>query len=376
MFPQRNMKRPSGLTCRFGSFALCVVVSLIALSTASCAVFRTGGSFASAGSSAAAEDEALVAIDLVSVMMQLPPLSPFQSTLQFAAPRTAYGRALLDAVESSGYGVQRVSSDQGNRYVSYGTRRVEVDDEPQVIYFLRVAKTNIERHYARRGRRLIPISPVYVIGAVPVPIVVNDELHRARVGDNSAFPSGVVFKEANGEIIASRKHIIQTGTGSARALGENVTAQRVLVLARASLFQNDRIHQAPDAHEGKRRALWQVSLTFDSPTSLHLGAGNKRALGRLRSRIDASTDRLAISGCSHGKSLLWDGTESEALARSQRIKEELLLAGVPTHAIHEEGCFDPLYGDSLEPNTVNVTLERVVGNQFQAHRSINRSKEG
>ena len=90
--------------------------------------------------------------------------------------------------------------------------------------------------------------------------------------------------------------------------------------------------------------------------------------------FDSGADRLSITGCSHGKSLLWDGTESQSLARSQRVKEELLLGGIPGRLLREEGCFGTRYGDALPPNAVLVTLERYPGAQLRAGRQTSGSR--
>lgn len=309
-----------------------------------------------------AGEEALVAVDLVSVLMQLPALSPFATTVQFSPARSSFGEALVDAFASGGYGIQNVSDDQGLRYVSY--RRVETESPrgPETSYAVRVAAIEVERRYARRGGRLVPVSAVRVVGTAPGPAVVNDDLFRQRVdADTTIFPSGVVFLDAHGEVIERRDRVVRVGQAQARASGERVNAERFLVLARANLFHADRLHRAPDARSGPGRAMWQVTLRFEDPKSLLLGEGNKRALARLRERFDPASDRFSISGCSHGKSLLWDGTESDALARSQRVKEELLLAGVPGSLLREEGCFNTRYGAALPPNSVIVTVERYPG---------------
>ena len=313
-------------------------------------------------------DVALVATDLVSVMMQLPALSPFSSTLQLSPPPSPFGRALGDALGNGGYGIQRVSADQGRRYVSYREVNGAGEGGTWRTYTVRVSGIEIERDYTDEEGRLVPTSPVRVLGAVPTPVVVNDDLHRDRVAPGKVFASGVVFRDADGLVLERRARQVRAGTREARASGERVNTERFLVLARANLFHGDRLRAVEDEHEGKRRAMWQVTLRFPSAESLHLGAGNKRALARLRERFDEGADRLSISGCSHGKSLLWDGTESQALARSQRVKEELLLAGVPSGLLREEGCFDTRYGAALPPNAVIVTLERYPGARLRAGR--------
>ena len=359
--------------------AAIAALALLGIGCAAGGGARNGATPAAIGSPGA--EAALVATDLVSVLMQLPPFSPFSTTLQLSPPVDPFGEALLQTLAEGGYGIQHVTEDQGQRYVAYRVVRGDARADDAVSYAVDIAELTVERRYHRRDEglvpagpvdraippdgqrqsRQVPAGPVRVIGVEPVPVVVNDDLHRGN-GGGETFPSGVVFLDRDGELLERRDRLVSDG---ARAGGERLSRERFLVLARANLFHAGRLHRAPDALETLREPRWQLTLRFEDGESLHLGASNKRALARLRERLVPATDRFSISGCSHGKSLLWDGTESQALARSQRIKEELLLAGVPPAAIREEGCFDTRYGAELEPNAVIVTLERYGGGRLR-----------
>ena len=339
--------------------AAIAALALLGIGCAAGGGARNGATPAAIGSPGA--EAALVATDLVSVLMQLPPFSPFSTTLQLSPPVDPFGEALLQTLAEGGYGIQHVTEDQGQRYVAYRVVRGDARADDAVSYAVDIAELTVERRYHRRDEGLVPAGPVRVIGVEPVPVVVNDDLHRGN-GGGETFPSGVVFLDRDGELLERRDRLVSDG---ARAGGERLSRERFLVLARANLFHAGRLHRAPDALETLREPRWQLTLRFEDGESLHLGASNKRALARLRERLVPATDRFSISGCSHGKSLLWDGTESQALARSQRIKEELLLAGVPPAAIREEGCFDTRYGAELEPNAVIVTLERYGGGRLR-----------
>ena len=130
------------------------------------------------------------------------------------------------------------------------------------------------------------------------------------------------------------------------------------MLARANLFLGDRLAAEPEP-EGTRVPIRQVRLRFEDPDALRLGAPNKRALRAAPGPLPrVHRSLLSVTGCSHGESLLWDGTESDALARSQRVKEELVLGGVASGRVREEGCFATRHAEGLEPGMVIVTLER------------------
>ena len=300
--------------------------------------------------------ERLVATDLVAVMMQLPDRSPFGTTVQFAPPRSLFGAALGETLRSGGYGMQRVTADQGQHHVRYGTVLAEDERGPLITYALAVGDVSLERDYREAGGETVPASPVRVLGAAPARVIVNDDVHRRR-GVAATFPSGVVFLGPDGAVLERREREVRISEASARAAGERVETERFLVLARANLFLGDRLAAEPEP-EGTRVPIRQVRLRFEDPDALRLGEANKRALARLRALYRASTDRFSVTGCSHGESLLWDGTESDALARSQRVKEELVLGGVASGRVREEGCFATRYAEGLEPGMVIVTLER------------------
>lgn len=360
----------------------CALAMLLAAMLGACASSRSDGATATPDEPVRQDDVELelVGVDLVSVLIQLPALSPFFTTLQFSPPPTAFGEVLERTLRDSGYGMQRVSDDQGQHYVSYlHTLDTNARGRQIATYAVRVAGIEVERDYRREsvgGRgttRLVPVSAIRVVGTTPTPVVVNDDLYRRRVDPGEDFVSGVLFLDEHGSSLARQERLVRASESAARESGERVNVERFLVLARANLFHADRLRAVEDEHEGERRPLWQVTLRFDEPDSLHLGSGNKRALARLRQRFDADSDRFSITGCSHGKSLLWDGTESQSLARSQRVKEELLLGGVPSRLLREEGCFDTRYGESLPPNAVSVTLERYPGANLRAGRQTSGS---
>ena len=300
--------------------------------------------------------ERLVATDLVAVMMQLPNRSPFATTVQLATPRSSFGTALGETLRSGGYGVQRVSGDKGQHHVRYGAVLAEDERGPLTTYALAVGDVSLERDYREAGGTRVPASAVRVLGAPPSRVVVNDDVHRRR-GVAATFPSGVVFLGPDGRVIERREREVRLSGASARAAGERVETERFLVLARARLFLGDRLAAEPEP-VGTRVPIRQVRLRFADAGSLRLGEPNKRALARLRGVYRAASDRFSVTGCSHGRSLLWDGSESDALARSQRVKEELVLGGVASGRVREEGCFATRYGDELERDTVVVTLER------------------
>ena len=299
-------------------------------------------------------DARVAASDLVSVIMQLPALSPFATTIQISPPTSVLGEALDEALRDGGFGIQRVDDDQGSRYVSYRTDRTESDAGASMRLLAAVGSVAVERDYRRTASgALFPVSPVRVRGHEPALVIVNDDVYLAQAGEG-AFPSGVVFFDDAGEEVSRRA---RTLTASSGRTVQDFDVGRELVLARSTLFLADRLQQEAIPDE-TLAPIAQAVLPFPHPSDLVLGERNKLAISRLLERYEPPRDRFTLTGCSHGKSLLWDGTESAALARSQRVKEELMLAGVASQDVLEEGCFAERFSDKLPRHGVVVTLER------------------
>jgi len=73
--------------------------------------------------------------------------------------------------------------------------------------------------------------------------------------------------------------------------------------------------------------------------SFFLGTEGKLAVRKLVKRFSVSTDVLGIVGCSNGKTSLDIGNEGLAMGRANRVSEELLVNGVPSDRVFDEGCW-------------------------------------
>ena len=82
----------------------------------------------------------------------------------------------------------------------------------------------------------------------------------------------------------------------------------------------------------------EVILIFPND-SLVLGEDNKARIRRVLDDFDAASDSFSVVGCSLGKTNVAHGNEALALGRANRVKEELLFAGIPRENIFEEGCW-------------------------------------
>ena len=294
-----------------------------------------------------------VSTDLVAAMIQLPSMAPFYTTVQFSEPRDTFGQFLLDAMSDSGYGIQMVTADQGANYMTYRVSSEGDDNEGKVRYTIRVNTIEISRDYEIANSRIFPTSELVIKGAEATRILVNNDLFIYQ-GGQRVFPAGVTFLHEDGTVMSSE---IRPVTASTSQFGTLYDAARALIIAKASTFTTARINTQPGQYtQTNFKTIKHLSMRFRR-NSLDLGELNKAALSNLVNEFDEVDHIFMITGCSHGKSMLWDGTESMSLSRSQRVKEELLLHGILSEQIIEESCFQTSYPKELLPNSVILTLK-------------------
>jgi len=346
---------------------LLTLALILSLTIASCASNPSSQNSVSAklpetGPDGAADDAGptqsslgVIATDLVSSLVQLSELSPFSTTIQVNRPVSEFGDELISALRFSGYGVQIVQDDQGLNYLNYFKSLSEEEEGTYYTFKITIRDISISRSFVKKADIFIPSSPVQIKGVESQRIVVNDDIYRQTIG-SAEFPSGVTFVDNNGRLIYYDPRLVVSTNAMKRNANDQIKPEMVLIHARANLFTKSRI-----ASKEKKNfePYKQVSLRF-RPKSLDLGIKNKTAIGLLLESFDVETDRLSIVACNFGKSLIWDGTESVALERGLRVRQELLASNISIDHTRDEGCFSTKYGDELPRRTVILTLERAV----------------
>lgn len=307
--------------------------------------------------------EEIIAVDLVSVLMQFPDSSPFQTTIQITRSDTSAGngdrssvsdsfrKALLDTLTASGYGIQRVDFDQGSHFITYRLGFVDAS-RGMITATLSLNDLSLTRQYQLKNGEIVPTAAFKVRGAEPQNILVNSGLFRTR-SRAVDLPNAVHFVDYTGVRPAYLSTPAKTQVNQNKS--HQIDVQRQLLQSKASLFTLSRLSgdslNQDKAKEFKTHQLLKIKF---SGQSLTLGAQNKRAIRTLLMQFDTTADHLVITGCSHGQSLLWDGTESASLARQQRITNELLAHGIPHEQLLERGCFPAEYDAELQPGMVII----------------------
>ncbi len=304
-----------------------------------------------------------VAVDLVSVLGQLPGLDPHSTTTRVSRDPSDFGVAVANALRDVGYGVQRTSSDESVNRLSY--KRTQTVDTARTTTEFEVGLRGVRvtRAYSQSGDQWVPASPIRVYGSEPTRVLVNDELHSqdqpARTSKARRVLSGVVFHDAQGTVIDSRRFTVLVRARANSGDASRVSAvQRSLSLGQSSVFGRQRALAATDQRQFEPVA--EVMLTFRADDPATLGVRNKRAIAALLQRHQPGADRFIIQGCSQGASLAWDGTERVSLERQQRVNKELLVSGVSPAAIAEEGCKRRSAESELPERSVRLQLTREI----------------
>lgn len=292
---------------------------------------------------------ALVATDLVAALVQVPGLHPLTTTLQIAAPTSAFGNLVARALEDAGYGLQRVAADQGDAYVRYSRRFAETDSGPVEDFTLSVGPVALAREYVSGPDGAIyPASPLLVDGGEDVPdILVDARPFREQGGDDELFVSGAVAVDA--EAGAAELTSVRVGSEDARPPARRVGTREVLAHARErALERRTAAGVPPSATRRERRVL----VLADERDGRRLGAENKRQVAEIVGGA-AAGDRIVVRAC-HDV----DGADRGARVRAVRVLEEIAAHGFPLEAVHVADCVPIAYRHVSATAPVAVELVR------------------
>lgn len=331
---------------------LCSLLATMLFSTA-CAVMPTGRPEVNAGIIQTDTHEQ-VAVDLMSIFKQI--TIPFSTTIQVSSLNTnEMVNAIVKELVKAGYGIQRVSTDQGANLLKVSYEQT-ADNESRYRYTMSVGNIFISRIYDVISVGIVPASAFEVSGSLVVADVDDSRL-------NSDYPAEfkkityTTFESANQEATAislfSDSAPTNTGTSIVSSLGKNSSQLEIV-----NLFNGDSVFQSiTDSHDRMARQV----LIFAND-SLLLGDNNKLLVREFLKQIETSSDQIRLIGCSNGQTDLEIGNEGLALGRAARVTDELLRMGIPRDRVLDEGCWAPVSaGDRFPGRGVVMELWRRKG---------------
>lgn len=336
-------------------FALCIALALGACATAedperlTAYEPRIGGD----GAVLAAIDPEelrrlrLVATNLVAALVQIPEMRPALATLQVNTPGTAFGNVIVRALEDAGFGLQKVSADQGRNYVSYSQRFAQTESGPVDDFTLSVGRIELARAYVRRDGNIYPSSLMEITGSDSIAdIALADDVFSEQGGAGTAFISGA--RPTQGVADDHGVRTVDVNDFDELPLERRTSQQSVLALARRRYFERDASRSLPDlaAFDRYRRTV----LIFDDTRTRFMGAANKRAV-RLLVREFRASDVLVIKACHDA-----DGSNEAAHDHAIRVEEELASHGVPAESAWIAPCVRASYRHASDDSPAPVEV--------------------
>ncbi len=289
----------------------------------------------------------LIATNMVSTLVQVPHMQSGSITLQINEPTTAYGNAIVRALEDAGFGMQRVSADQGQNYVSYSKRLSETESGLVTDYELTVGKISLRREYSVQNGHIYPSSLMTIDGAASIAdIELADSIFAEQGGSNDAFISGVQLEGEPDPTLAVKT--IDVRDYDEVPADKRTPQNEVFDNARQRFFAMQAKRQTPplSEYEKYRRTV----LIFDNNETQMMGGANKQAV-RLLVRGFSDDDLMLIKAC-----LDADGANDAAMSRAIRVEQELFGFGIPSQSTYIAPCARASYRHSSDDSPTPVEL--------------------
>jgi len=288
----------------------------------------------------------LISTNLVSALIQLPEMQAGVVTLQISSPGTAFGNTLVRALEDAGFGIQRVSADQGLNYVTYGKRLSETEAGRVTDYSLAVGEIEVRREYDIREGRIFPSSLLLVSGTDSiVEIDLDDSIFTEQGGSGDSFISGVGGRNLNSPSTDVSTVTVNEFDGT--PLDKRTTQSQILNSARQRTYVQA---SAQPKNLSTYAQLRRTVLIFENQGSTVMGRGNKQAVGQLAEKFKEG-DVFSITACTDA-----DGKDEASQFRAVRVEEEFVSYGVVPAAVQIEPCVRASYRHSSDDSPVAVSI--------------------
>ncbi len=348
----------------------------------------------------------LVSKDIVSVFMQVNRLSPATTTLGTSAmgsDNDAFAEALNNAFQDAGYAIRSVGASPATIPLSF---QLESPDQSQASTASQTSRTvtvtvgdvAVRREYVTDANgQITPVGGMEVKGVVDEKLQLNDQIFATPSGKDEPDDSPAPFTEE----VAPRQQIADSGAlpstrPYARPLSSlqqnsqplaylsaalpsesnrpllDIPAPSIAIAeplsqsAFASLAEKDTENMI-DLQQSNFDSLFnelgivdEKILTFAND-STRMGSVSKARIRELVNDFDPAQDIFSVVGCSLGPTGYSGGQEGLARGRAERVKEELLYAGVPSDQILAEGCWaEDAFDERMPRRGVVVSLKRPV----------------
>lgn len=337
---------------------LCLLGSLLFLSACTATGTSTVDNPASKGkfnneNPVALADRTMVN-DLSAVVVQI--FDPFDTTLQVTRSNTdPIMQYFVGVLAKQGFGIQRVSADQGAHYLTY--ERKTTDAENGLLFSISIGPVVASRHYQLMENNVITPTSVVQLSGTRIPVTVLDAPSgRFKVSNSDLSRAEYVATlslDEQAPLISLITPDVVSSVTTRSATGPSLQALNSSKMEVTNLFYGDDSNFASilDDHQQVDR---QIIVFGDD--SMILGDTNKQLIDQFVDDKLGQNDVISLVGCSNGPTALDIGNEGLALGRAKRVTEALMSRGVARERILDEGCWAPVRAGDRFPSR-GVVLE-------------------
>jgi len=295
--------------------------------------------------------------DLVSSLVQIMP--PSTTTVQVSAmPPSSVYPLVVGAMAIKGYGIQKVSEDQGANFVTVDLDTT-VSDKPTSSYRMRigVGAMSISRSYDLVADEAIqPASPFRLYGTRASIDIAATLFGANGISVDSASATEYVAPIALDEPLPTLSLItpeVVQGVVNQTVGSPGLTSFNSSKVEINNLFYSDTTFSSIlDDYE----PVDELTVIFPND-SIVMGNENKLLIRQFVERFSTDDEVLSVVGCSNGPTASELGNAGLALGRAERVTTELVQLGVPRDKVLDEGCWAPQGGVKDFPGR-GVVMER------------------
>ncbi len=277
--------------------------------------------------------------DLMSAIIQIYP--PTETTVQVSiAPSSKEYKQVVQALALKGYGVKRVSSDQGSMLVVVDkTSEVAENNFTGSTIRIGIGPVSVGRSYEHdSANETRPVSPFRLYGT------------RATIGVASthfgakSMPNKLVSdaEYAAPDLLKERLPALSLITPElVRRVAENTAGSLEFTSLNSSQVEVNNLFFADSTFESildNYEPIEELVVIFPND-SIIMGSENRQLIRLFTETFVEESDVISVIGCSNGPTASELGNAGLALGRGERVTNEIIQTGVPRDKVLDEGCW-------------------------------------
>jgi len=290
----------------------------------------------------------------VDALVQLPGYAPFDTTFAFERRELVsdpFLQVLEEELAARGYGL-RVSTTLGGRNdVSHVAER---DGHGEITRTVSFGEAQMRRRFVQRSDgEWVPTGSLFIRGA--------DASRVTLAGTDDGSPTRSFATDPPDSPDSPDPVIVAAGDGPgpiATTPSDTLPAPRNVADTLPAPRNVAEIGRSNYAGVFEDHADVEELVLVFPDDSMVLGVDNKRLIRETVARVDPQRDLFSILGCSFGRTAIDNGNEVLATGRANRVKEALIVAGVPGERVLDEGCWAGAPAENFPGRGVVLTIKR------------------